>query len=121
MSVEWLVISRHLPVFKAIFKPHGLIWFFQSDDDWFLLLFLLLLQDKMTQMHELCLMNYDLAILDTAFLIHKPGIKEPPKPGQKNSELWRKPYMNKNYEVYDQIMLEMKSAHGVNEKCKERN
>jgi hypothetical protein len=36
----------------------------------------------MTQMHELCLMGYNLAILDTAFLVHKPGIKEPPKPGQ---------------------------------------
>lgn len=75
----------------------------------------------MTQMHELCLMNYNLAILDTAFLIHKPGIKEPSQPGQKNSELWRKPYMTKNQEVYDEIMLEMKKVHGVKSKCKEHN
>jgi beta-1,4-glucuronyltransferase 1 len=75
----------------------------------------------MTQMHELCLMNYDLAILDTAFLIHKPGIKEPPKAGQKNPEIWRKPYVTKNSEIYDEIMSDMRATYGVKEKCKEHN
>jgi len=31
--------------------------------------------DKMEQMYKLCLMDYDFFILDTPFLIHKPGIK----------------------------------------------
>jgi len=31
--------------------------------------------DKMEQMYKLCLIDYDFFILDTPFLIHKPGIK----------------------------------------------
>nr|XP_053629325.1 beta-1,4-glucuronyltransferase 1-like [Cherax quadricarinatus] len=34
------------------------------------------LQDKMTQMHELCLRDYNFVILDRAFLVHAPGIKK---------------------------------------------
>lgn len=75
----------------------------------------------MTQMHELCLMSYNLAILDTAFLIHKPGIKEPPKAGQRNPELWRKPFIQKNIEVYEDIMSELRSKYSENKKCKEHN
>lgn len=32
-------------------------------------------RDKMSQMYEMCLLNYDLLILDNAFLVHAPGIK----------------------------------------------
>lgn len=32
-------------------------------------------RDKMSQMYEMCLMNYDVLILDNAFLVHAPGIK----------------------------------------------
>lgn len=32
-------------------------------------------RDKMSQMYEMCLLNYDLLILDNSFLVHAPGIK----------------------------------------------
>ncbi|XP_023223775.1 beta-1,4-glucuronyltransferase 1-like [Centruroides sculpturatus] len=32
-------------------------------------------KDKMSQMYELCLMGYDVFILNNAFLVHAPGIK----------------------------------------------
>ncbi|CAG0912605.1 unnamed protein product [Notodromas monacha] len=33
-------------------------------------------RDKMTQMYALCAMNYKFAVLDSAFLVHSPGIKQ---------------------------------------------
>ena len=74
----------------------------------------------MTQMHELCLLGYELAILDTAFLVHRPGIKELPLPGDR-SELWRQPYVKENNAIYAAIMTEMKSHYGANKKCREHS
>ncbi|KAK6619735.1 hypothetical protein RUM43_012495 [Polyplax serrata] len=36
-------------------------------------------QDKMTQMHEMCLLEYRFVILNGAFLVHVPGIKRRPR------------------------------------------
>ena len=68
-----------------------------------------LLQDKMSQMHELCLRDYQLAILDTAFLVHKPGIKrKDAKTPQSKSEGWRKPFLKANAKAYKEIMTEFR-------------
>ena len=76
----------------------------------------------MTQMHELCLLGYELAILDTAFLVHRPGIKELPSPADKvKSQLWRQRYVNQNDAIYAVIMTEMKSHYGANKKCREHS
>ncbi|KAK4310896.1 hypothetical protein Pmani_017576 [Petrolisthes manimaculis] len=76
------------------------------------------LQDKMTQMHELCLRNYSLVILDRAFLVHSPGIKRRTKNKGKVAA-WREPFVAKNSKVYDDIIMEeMLKKFGPSEKCK---
>ncbi|XP_068231619.1 beta-1,4-glucuronyltransferase 1-like isoform X1 [Palaemon carinicauda] len=74
------------------------------------------LQDKMTQMHELCLRDYHLVILDRGFLVHAPGIKRRTKSNAKDNA-WREPFVLKNSRVYDQIMEEMQRKFGPSEKC----
>ena len=32
-------------------------------------------RDKMTQAFSMCLLDYDFAVLDNAFLVHRPGVK----------------------------------------------
>lgn len=75
------------------------------------------LQDKMTQMHELCLRGYHLVILDRGFLVHAPGIKRRNKNKAKDNA-WRDPFVAKNSRVYDQIMEEMQDKFGPSEKCR---
>ncbi|XP_071550656.1 beta-1,4-glucuronyltransferase 1-like [Panulirus ornatus] len=75
------------------------------------------LQDKMTQMHELCLRGYNLVILDRAFLVHAPGIKRRNKNKAKD-DAWRDPFVSKNSRIYDQIMEEMQNKFGPSEKCR---
>ncbi|CAL4112488.1 unnamed protein product, partial [Meganyctiphanes norvegica] len=66
------------------------------------------LQDKMSQMHELCLMDYNLVILDRAFLVHAPGIKRrTKKTAQENA--WRDPFVANNSKAYDKITEEMEA------------
>ncbi|XP_017012697.2 beta-1,4-glucuronyltransferase 1 [Drosophila takahashii] len=36
-------------------------------------------RDKMTQAYAMCVLDYEFHILDNAFLVHKPGIKQPAK------------------------------------------
>ncbi|RXG52660.1 Beta-1,4-glucuronyltransferase 1, partial [Armadillidium vulgare] len=75
------------------------------------------LQDKMSQMHELCLRNYNLVILDRAYLVHSPGIK---KKGRKtaSSDTWREPFIKANSITYDIIMGELQRKLGNNYKCR---
>ncbi|KAG0724363.1 Beta-1,4-glucuronyltransferase 1 [Chionoecetes opilio] len=74
------------------------------------------LQDKMTQMHELCLLDYNLVILDRAFLVHAPGIKRRSKKKVKD-QTWREPFVAKNSKTYDKIMEEMQTKYGNSDKC----
>ena len=72
-----------------------------------------------SQMHELCLQEYNLVILDRAFLVHAPGIKRRAKTKAKaKDETWREPFVNKNSKIYDQIMVEMQNKYGHSEKCR---
>lgn len=73
----------------------------------------------MTQMHELCLEDYKFAILDTAFLLHRPGIK---RHKDKSKEELRSPHIKKNSMVYAEIMAEMRERFNTNKtNCKEHN
>jgi len=73
----------------------------------------------MTQMHELCLEGYNFAILDTAFLLHRPGIK---KHKDKSQEDLRLQFIKQNSLFYAEIMNEMRKRFHTNEtRCKEYN
>ncbi len=48
------------------------------------------------------------------------GIKKVPT-FKDNSEDWRKPYLEENSEIYDQIMSEMRNKYGKNKKCREHS
>lgn len=70
-------------------------------------------RDKMSQMYEMCLMNYDVLILDNAFLVHAPGIKHiDPKDQRK-----RLPFIKRNNAVYNTILSKLRRKYGNNNKC----
>ena len=49
------------------------------------------------------------AVLDTAFLVHKPGIKhKESKTFESAAEEWRKPFVEANREVYEASMQEFR-------------
>ncbi|RWS06097.1 N-acetyllactosaminide beta-1:3-N-acetylglucosaminyltransferase-like protein [Dinothrombium tinctorium] len=69
--------------------------------------------DKMSQVYEMCLLNYDFLILDNAFLVHAPGIKLiDPKDKQR-----RLPYIERNEAIYNDKILELKSRYTHNGIC----
>lgn len=64
-------------------------------------------RDKMSQMFELCLIDYDFRVLDDAFLCHAPGIKRITK-----TELnWRAPFVKSNNKEYPAILARIKNGH----------
>lgn len=67
-------------------------------------------------MHELCLHDYNLVILDRAFLIHAPGIKR--AKSKASEEEWRRHFIQENAKAYDIIMNELQSKLGNNVKCR---
>nr|XP_018917624.1 PREDICTED: beta-1,4-glucuronyltransferase 1-like [Bemisia tabaci] len=73
-------------------------------------------QDKMTQMHLMCLMSYRFVILDGAFLTHSPGIKRKFESGiERRLKLQ---YEHQNYLQYNRIVKDASKEYGVNEKCR---
>lgn len=68
-------------------------------------------QDKMTQMHAMCLLGYRFVILDGGFLVHTPGIK---RPGRKHAEsiAWRQPHEEVNAKLYERIVRATESRLG---------
>ncbi|KAK4313033.1 hypothetical protein Pmani_015555 [Petrolisthes manimaculis] len=68
--------------------------------------------DKMTQMYILCVRDYELHILDNAFMVHKPGIKH----------LYKDPFREKivakqNSAIKTKILPEYKTIFGVRKSC----
>ncbi|XP_022649197.1 beta-1,4-glucuronyltransferase 1-like isoform X2 [Varroa jacobsoni] len=64
-------------------------------------------RDKMSQMFELCLIDYDFKVLNDAFLCHAPGIKKLIK-----EELaWRSKFVRQNNAMYKRIMSRIKAKH----------
>ncbi|XP_076367279.1 beta-1,4-glucuronyltransferase 1-like [Tachypleus tridentatus] len=70
-------------------------------------------RDKMSQMYELCLLNYDVYILDNAFLVHAPGIKRIDNNDQKR----RMPYIAQNNRVHSRILKYLKTKYGDRKGC----
>lgn len=64
-------------------------------------------------MYELCLMDYDFYVLDTAFLCHAPGIKTLSTVDQRR----RAPFMYKNNAVHNKLLAQMKKKYGPRKGC----
>jgi len=64
-------------------------------------------RDKMSQMLEMCFMDYDLLILDNAFLCHAPGIKHIDPKDQKK----RLPFIKKNNQIYDVAISKLRKKY----------
>ncbi|KAF2360728.1 hypothetical protein FHG87_008519 [Trinorchestia longiramus] len=79
------------------------------------------LQDKMSQMHELCLRRYELVILDRAFLVHSPGIKRLPRRGGRGwgapHDSWRAPFIKTNSRVYEEVVTALDNKYGADKRC----
>ena len=73
--------------------------------------------DFLFQMHELCLKKYNFVILDRAFVVHSPGIKNNTKMAS-SSESFRKPFIQENMKTYNIIMAELQKKYGNNPKCR---
>lgn len=70
-------------------------------------------RDKMSQMYELCLLDYDLHILDNAFLVHAPGIKTVVAAEERR----RAKYIYENNKIYGQIVSHLKQKYGDKPGC----
>ena len=70
--------------------------------------------DKMTQGHIMCILDYDFAILNEAFLIHKPGIKTSK---HHNSETNQKKVEKQRKLVKSVIMPELRIMYGIKDGC----
>lgn len=70
-------------------------------------------RDKMSQMYEMCLMDYDILVLDNAFLVHAPGIKHIDK--EDNSR--RVNFIRRNNQVYNTILAKLRKQYGSPKGC----
>lgn len=70
-------------------------------------------RDKMSQMYELCLLDYDFYVLDNAFLVHAPGIKTLNSKDQRR----RAPFMYKNNAIHSMLLNQMKKKYGPRKGC----
>ncbi|CAH1105526.1 unnamed protein product [Psylliodes chrysocephalus] len=73
------------------------------------------LQDKMLQMLEMCLLDYQFVILDGAFLVHWPGMK---KKKDKEDEEWRAPFVKENAREYQKILKNLMKKYKPKPQCK---
>lgn len=64
-------------------------------------------RDKMSQMFEMCLLDYHMLVLDNAFLVHAPGIKhiDPVDVASRVN------YMRKNNAVFDRIVAKLRQKY----------
>ncbi|CAL7941803.1 unnamed protein product [Xylocopa violacea] len=74
-------------------------------------------QDKMSQMFEMCLLNYRLVILDGAFLVHTPGIKRRAKKIDVARQEFFKPHEKRNARIYQRIIKHLLKQYPSNRKC----
>uniref|UniRef100_A0A1B6CXQ4 N-acetyllactosaminide beta-1,3-N-acetylglucosaminyltransferase n=1 Tax=Clastoptera arizonana TaxID=38151 RepID=A0A1B6CXQ4_9HEMI len=73
-------------------------------------------QDKMTQMHEMCLLGYKFVILDGAFLVHAPGVKRKSNIAKLTDS--RNAHLYQNMHYYDDIIRKVTKLHGAKQQCK---
>ncbi|XP_029048405.1 beta-1,4-glucuronyltransferase 1-like [Osmia bicornis bicornis] len=74
-------------------------------------------QDKMTQMFEMCLLNYRLVILDGAFLVHTPGIKRKTKRINMAKREFLRVQERKNAAIYQRVIKNLLKQYSINHKC----
>uniref|UniRef100_T1JBZ4 Cytochrome P450 n=1 Tax=Strigamia maritima TaxID=126957 RepID=T1JBZ4_STRMM len=70
-------------------------------------------QDKMSQMHALCLLDYDLNILDNAFLVHAPGIKQ----SNIHTALQYQQQKKQNDQIHHQVVQNLNNKFGKRQFC----
>ncbi|XP_044260774.1 beta-1,4-glucuronyltransferase 1-like [Tribolium madens] len=70
-------------------------------------------RNKMTNGFILCVLDYDLMVLDNAFLVHSPGIKEKSGKTRKKSKLVKET----DRLIEERILPEMKILYGFKEGC----
>jgi N-acetyllactosaminide beta-1,3-N-acetylglucosaminyltransferase len=66
------------------------------------------LQDKMSQALEMCLIGYRFVVLDSAFLVHRPGVRAVMHTSNQPSEKRRQPFIKHNNNVTKIIHEEFK-------------
>jgi len=64
-------------------------------------------RDKMSQMYEMCLMDYDILVLDNAFLVHASGIKKIDAEDQNR----RINFIRRNNAVYKTILATLRKRY----------
>ncbi|XP_076386660.1 beta-1,4-glucuronyltransferase 1 isoform X2 [Megachile rotundata] len=74
-------------------------------------------QDKMTQMYEMCLLNYRLVILDGAFLVHTPGIKRRKLKISAAKREFLKAQERRNAGIYQRVIKRLLKQYPTNHKC----
>ncbi|XP_031844960.1 beta-1,4-glucuronyltransferase 1 isoform X2 [Nomia melanderi] len=74
-------------------------------------------QDKMTQMFEMCLLNYRLVILDGAFLVHTPGIKRKTVKVDVAKQEFLKSHERRNARIYQRVIKRLLKEYPPNRKC----
>ncbi|XP_015593298.1 beta-1,4-glucuronyltransferase 1 [Cephus cinctus] len=76
-------------------------------------------QDKMTQMFEMCLLNYRLVVLDGAFLVHTPGIKRKPTRNKNSQDDGIHMHVKKNARVYQNVVQRLQQQYPMNRRCRQ--
>ncbi|XP_017886278.1 uncharacterized protein LOC108628694 isoform X2 [Ceratina calcarata] len=74
-------------------------------------------QDKMSQMFEMCLLNYRLIILDGAFLVHTPGIKRKAVKTDRRRQDFFKIHEKKNARIYQRTIKQLLKRYPANRRC----
>ncbi|RXG53946.1 Beta-1,4-glucuronyltransferase 1 [Armadillidium vulgare] len=71
------------------------------------------LRNKMIQSYIMCLMNYEFHVLDNAYIIHKPGIK------QRDKRVLKSPLVKKQNKLIDTIIKEeCNKIYGTRNGCR---
>ncbi|XP_008556765.1 beta-1,4-glucuronyltransferase 1 [Microplitis demolitor] len=76
-------------------------------------------QEKMSQMLEMCLMNYQLIILDGAFLVHTPGIKRKTYQLNPSKSTFERTQEMLNAQIYQSITHNLLNQYPINRKCRQ--
>nr|XP_016932688.1 beta-1,4-glucuronyltransferase 1 [Drosophila suzukii] len=70
-------------------------------------------RDKMTQAYAMCVLDYEFHILDNAFLVHKPGIKQPAK----SKSIFQQSTRRTNGLINRKISKELRIKYGSRNGC----
>lgn len=71
-------------------------------------------RDKMSQMYETCLLDYNFLVLGNCFLVHAPGIKHIVK----DDIMKRTKFMTENNAIYDETISKLKNQYSNSETIK---